>query len=78
MKTLTNYADLTKAVPESMFRLTYFAVRTPVGFRKPMIYCESGFRKQLRKATGRFYVAGHDCGNTFSLTSSLSKGFSHL
>jgi hypothetical protein len=37
-----------------MFRLTDFAVRTPAGFRKPLVYCESGFRKPLCKATGGF------------------------
>jgi hypothetical protein len=36
---------LPKTVPESMFWLTDFAVRTLVGFRKPLVKCESGFRK---------------------------------
>ncbi len=45
---------LPKAVPESMFRLTDFAVRTPKDFRKPLVYYEMGFRKPLRKSTGGF------------------------
>jgi hypothetical protein len=45
---------LPKAVPESMFRLTDFAIRTLAGFRKPLVYCELGFRKPLHKATGGF------------------------
>jgi hypothetical protein len=32
-----------KAIPESMSRLTDFAVRTPAGFRQPLVYCELGF-----------------------------------
>jgi hypothetical protein len=51
MKTLTNYADLTKAVPESMFQLTYLAVRTLLAFRKLLVYCESG----IQKATSQSY-----------------------
>ncbi len=48
MKTLTNCAALLllllKAVPESLFRLTDFAVRALAGFfTKPLVYCESGF-----------------------------------
>jgi hypothetical protein len=68
---------LPKAVPESMFRLTDFVVRTPVVFRKPLVYCESGFRKPLCKATGGFQLARLDWENTFSLISDLSKGFLH-
>jgi hypothetical protein len=45
---------LLKAVAESMVLLTDFAVRTPVGFKKPLI---SGFRKPLSKATDRFKLA---------------------
>jgi hypothetical protein len=57
---------LPKAVPESMFRLTDFAVRTPAGFRKPPVYCESGFRKALLlKATGEFQLADIERAFTF-------------
>jgi hypothetical protein len=45
---------LPKAVPESMFHLTDFAIRTLAGFRKLLVYCELGFRKLLHKAIGRF------------------------
>ncbi len=55
MKTLTNCAALLKPVPESLFRLTDFSVRALVGFfSEPLVYCESGFRKPLRKSTGGF------------------------
>jgi hypothetical protein len=54
LKILINSADLTKSLPESMFWLTDFAVRTPVDFRKPLVYCESGFVKPLCKSTGGF------------------------
>jgi hypothetical protein len=55
MKTLTNYATLLKAVPESLFRLTDFAVRALAGFfSKPLVNCESGFRKPLCKSSGGF------------------------
>ncbi len=40
MKTLATYLCkpyVLNAVPESMFCLTDFAVRTPVGFRKPVV-----------------------------------------
>ncbi len=47
---------LQKAVPESMFQLTDFAVRILAGFRKPLVYCEPGFHK----ATGGFQLTGHD------------------
>ncbi len=50
----TMVQTLPKAVPESTFRLTDIAVRTPAGFRKLLVYCESGFRKPFRKATGGF------------------------
>jgi hypothetical protein len=43
MKILINYADLTESLPESMFMLTDFAVRTLAGFRKQPVYCKSGF-----------------------------------
>ncbi len=54
---------LLKAVPESMFRLTYFAERTWAGFRKPLVYrfSESSFRKPFLKTTGGFQLAEHDC-----------------
>ncbi len=55
MKTLTNCAALLKAIPESLFRLTDFAVRALAGFSsKLLVYCESGFRKPLHKSTGGF------------------------
>jgi hypothetical protein len=55
MKTLTNCATLLKAVPESLFQLTNFAVRALAGFlSNPLMYCESGFRKLLHKSTGGF------------------------
>jgi hypothetical protein len=48
----TNCAALLKAVQESLFCLTDFAVRALAGFfSKPLVYCESGFRKPLRKFT---------------------------
>jgi hypothetical protein len=34
---------LPKAITESMSQLTAFAVRTLLGFTKPLVYCESGF-----------------------------------
>ncbi len=43
-----------KAVLESMFLLTDYALRTLTGFRKPLVSCESGFQKPFRKAPGRF------------------------
>jgi hypothetical protein len=46
---------LLKAISESLFRLTDFAVRALAGFfSKPLVYCELGFRKPLRKSTGGF------------------------
>jgi hypothetical protein len=63
---------LLKAVPESMFRLTDFALRTLAGFRKPLVYRESGFQKPLRKAS-----SGYDNEYTFVLISGLLKGLSH-
>jgi hypothetical protein len=55
MKTLTNCATLRKAVPESLFQLTDFAVRALAGFfSKRLVFYESGFRKPLRKSTGGF------------------------
>ncbi len=47
---------LLKVVPESLFRLTDFAVRALAGFffSKPLVYCELGFRKPPRKSTGGF------------------------
>jgi hypothetical protein len=53
-ETLLIMQTLPKTVPESMFQLTDFAIRTLVGFRKPLVYCESGFRKLLHKATSVF------------------------
>jgi hypothetical protein len=58
---------LPKAVPESMFQLTGFAVRTPEGFRKLLVYSESGLQKPSLKATGVFQLAGHDREKTFIL-----------
>jgi hypothetical protein len=56
MKTLTNCAALLKAIPKSLFRLTDFAVKALAGFfSKPLVYCESGFRKLLHKSTGGFH-----------------------
>ncbi len=44
---------LLKAVPESLLWLTDFAVRALAGFfSKPLVCCELGFRKPLRKSTG--------------------------
>jgi hypothetical protein len=60
-----------------MLRLTDFTVGTLAGFRKPLVYFESGFRKPLRKATGGFQLAGHDNEYIFVLTSGILKGFSH-
>jgi hypothetical protein len=77
MKTLTSYSILTESRSKSMLRLTDFALRTPAGFRKHLVYCELGFQKPLSKATGRFQLAGHECENTFSVISGLPKGFSH-
>jgi hypothetical protein len=78
MKTVTNCATLLKAVPESLFRLTDFAVRTLEGFfSKPLVYCESGFRKPLRKSTGGFQFAGHGREYMFILISGLQNGFSY-
>jgi hypothetical protein len=37
-----------------MFHLTDLAVNTLTGFRKLLVFCELGFRKPLRKATGGF------------------------
>jgi hypothetical protein len=68
---------LLKAVPGSIFRLTDFALKTPAGFRELPVYSESGFRKLLCKATGRFRLAGHDSKVILSLTNGLLKGFSH-
>ncbi len=45
---------LTKAVPESMFRLTDLAERTQADFRKPLVFCESDFRKPIHEVTGGF------------------------
>jgi hypothetical protein len=64
---------LPKAVPESMFQFTDFARTILAGFRKPHVYCESGFQKLLCKATGGFQKAGHNNENTFVLISSLLK-----
>jgi hypothetical protein len=69
---------LPKAVPESMFQLTGFAIRTPAGFRKPLVYSESGLQRPSLKATGVFQLAGHDREKTFILISGLLKEFSHL
>jgi hypothetical protein len=69
---------LQKAVPESLFRLTDFAVRILAGFfSKPLVYRESGFRKLFCKSNGGFQSAGHDHEHTFILISGLPKGFSH-
>jgi hypothetical protein len=55
MKTLIDCAALLKAVPESLFQLTDFSVRTlAVFFSKPLVYYESGFQKPLPKSTGGF------------------------
>jgi hypothetical protein len=54
MKTLLIVENLPNAVPESMFWLTDLAVRTMVCFRKLPVFCEPGFQKPLRKATGGF------------------------
>ncbi len=54
MKTLTNCATLLKAVPESLFRLTYCFKGTGGFFSKLLVYCESGFRKPLHKSAGGF------------------------
>ncbi len=45
--------NLLKAVPESIFRLTDFAVRTLAGSRKPLVSFELGFRKLLCKSKWR-------------------------
>jgi hypothetical protein len=66
---------LSKAVPESLFRLTDFTARSLMGFRKPLGYCESDFRTPLHKAIGMFQIAKHDCENTFILINNLSTGF---
>ncbi len=55
MKHLLIVQTLLKAVPESLFRLTDFAVGALEGlFSKPLVYCESGFQKLPRKSTGGF------------------------
>jgi hypothetical protein len=63
MKTFTSCADLTESRSNiyRMFRLTEFALRTLVGFRKLLVYCKSGFRKPFQKITGEVQLAGHDC-----------------
>ncbi len=38
---------LPKAVAESMFRLTDFAVRTLTCFKKPLVYCEPGSKSRF-------------------------------
>jgi hypothetical protein len=51
----TYVQTLLKAGPESLFRLTNFAVRALAGFfSKLLVYCESGFWKPVRKSTGGF------------------------
>ncbi len=53
MKTLI-MQTIPKAVPEAMFRPNDFIVRTLEGFRKLLVYCESGFQKLFHKAIGGF------------------------
>jgi hypothetical protein len=57
-----------KAVPESMLRLTDFTVWTLAGFRKPLVYCESGFQKPFHQACGGFTKTGITV-NIFSASS---------
>jgi hypothetical protein len=54
MENLPIVLTLVNAVPESMFRLTDFTVRTLAGFRKPLVYSEPGFQKLFHKAPGGF------------------------
>jgi hypothetical protein len=61
-----------------MFRLTDLGVSTLAFFRKPLVFCESGFRKPLHKATGGFQLAGHDTEYTFSLISGLPRVFTYI
>jgi hypothetical protein len=78
MKTLTNCATLLKAIPESLFWLTDFAVRALAGFfSKLLVYCESGFQKLLRKSTGGFQYSKPDMAENICSSSSAAyrKGF---
>jgi hypothetical protein len=78
MKILTNNADLSERLPESMSRLTDICWKSIGRFLKVAYVLLIRFPKVLHKPTGRFQLAGHYCENTFSLISSLLKGFSHL
>ncbi len=60
MKTLTIFADLPESRSRIYVLLTDFVVGTLVSFKKPFVYCESGFGKPLCKATGGFQLVGHD------------------
>jgi hypothetical protein len=62
---------LPKAIPESMLRLTDFTVRTLAGFRKMLVYCESGFRKPFQKACGGITKMGM----TVNILSALSAAY---
>jgi hypothetical protein len=55
MKHLLIVQTLLKAIPDSLFRFTDFAVGALAGlFSKTLVYCESGFQKLLRKSTVGF------------------------
>ncbi len=76
MKNLLIVQTLLKAVPESLLRLTDFAVRALAGFSsKPLVHCESGFRKPLCKSTAGFSKPDMTVNIHSSSSAAYRKGF---